>query len=117
MANEMADIITSRPGSEKLVKDYLEEATIGKGFYMQEIPFGLLKEELTLWAPEQQELAFYRGMQNELQNMKKQSVKEATIAAPDPIHPKAREYLETIVQTLVKLVCSLSRLQNTGNSS
>jgi hypothetical protein len=90
---------------------------MGQGIYGQKIPFGLLEEELELPKDKQQELVFYRGMRKELQRMKKQSVKEAAIAAPDPIHPKAREYLETIVQTLVKLVCSLSRLQNTGNSS
>lgn len=103
MAKEMAEVIASRPGSEKHVKKYLKKATIGKGVAIQEIPFGLLDDELRFWEPEKHELVFYRGMRKDLQRMRQLSI-------------KARDHLETIVQTLEKLVSSISRIYS-GNKT
>jgi hypothetical protein len=116
-AKVMANAVAYHPKSEKFVKVHLKRLTMGWGIYGQKIPFGLLQEELGLPEYRQQELVFYRGMRQELQRMRKQSIKETTITAPDPIHAKVRDYLETIVQTLVKLVSSFQLLHNAGGLS
>jgi len=104
MGDEMADVITAYPCSEleEILEDFLEKETRGKSKHGQKIS-GLLDEEIELLPAEKQKLVFYRAMREELQTLRQ--LRNQGIERPKTV---ARENLETLVESLVRLVSSYS---------